>query len=253
MRIFENTARQYWDAKLPAIPLLENSKRPAIAGWQRYGDTFPTEDERSAWLNAFPLGNIGMPLGPCSGLVAVDIDTEDEKVLAVLERILPQSPWVRIGKKGMIKVYRFNGERTIRVKDSAGSMIYEILSKGTQFVLPPSIHPDTGQPYAANCDLVSVHNALPTLPANFEDALRQALKAVGIETSNSAVHRYAAFVPAGARDNTMVSMAGLLARAVLRGERTLVEALGEMKAWVDNYVEQVVGDPLSREGAGQSD
>ena len=45
--------------------------------------------------------------------------------------------------------------------------------------------------------------------------------------------------PAGARDNTMVWHAGLLARAVTRGERSLLQVLGEMEAWVNGYVEQI--------------
>ena len=247
--IFATEAPKYWNAGLPAIPLMNKGKRPAINGWQRYADSFPTQEERDVWVNHFPSGNIGLPMGPCSGMVAIDIDTDDENVLRVLDRILPPSPWTRVGKKGMIKVYRYNGERTTRIKEASGGMICEILSKGTQFVLPPSIHPDTGMPYTANCDLLTVHKSLPTLPPDFERTLREELKSIGIETTNGANNKITVFVPAGARDNTMVWHAGLLARAVLRGERTLVEALGEMKHWVENFVEQVVGDPLTVEKA----
>ncbi|GAA4521646.1 hypothetical protein GCM10023174_00790 [Chelativorans composti] len=249
MHIFRETAPKYWNAGLPAIPLMTNGKRPAINGWQRFADTFPTQDEREAWLKQFPSGNVGLPMGPCSGLVAVDIDTDDKKVLEVLDRVLPPSPWVRVGKKGMIKVYRYSGERTIRIKEASGAMICEILSKGTQFVLPPSIHPDTNRPYTANCELVSVYKALPALPADLDKTLRAALKSIGIETTSGADLKVATFVPAGTRDNSMVSMAGLMARGVLRGERTLLEALSEMKTWVENFVEQVVGDPLTVEKA----
>ncbi|MFB2554031.1 hypothetical protein, partial [Ensifer soli] len=57
------------------------------------------------------------------------------------------------------------------------------------------------------------------------------------------------FVPAGARNNKMVSMAGLISRAVLRGERSLMQALDEISIWVEDKVEVVVGDEITKEYA----
>src|SRR5690606_20503740 len=122
-------------------------------------------------------------------------------------------------------------------------------SKGTQIVLPPSIHPDTGKEYVANVPLVDVMGSLPALPKGVEGMLREALKAEGIELSSSGNTKITSFVPAGARDNALVYNAGLLARAVTRGERSLVEAMGEMKAWVEGYTEKVAGDSVSVEKA----
>jgi P4 family phage/plasmid primase-like protien len=243
--IFASHAQLYWDAGLPAIPLIYENKRPAIPRWQTYSDAFPTKEEQQGWLNAFASGNIGLPMGPSAGLVAIDIDSEDPVVLQVLDRILPPSPWHRVGRKGRVQVYRWSGERTARIKAEDGSMICEILSKGTQFVLPPSIHPDTKLPYTANGNLWEIAKNAPPLPMDFERVLKSALREAGIAVSTGGGNKSASYVPAGARDATMVWMAGLLARAVLRGERSLLQVLGEMKAWVDNFVEKVVGDPLS--------
>lgn len=249
--IFADTAPKYWNVGLPAIPLMEKQKRPAINRWQLFADTFPTADEQRVWLETFPNGNIGLPMGPSSGLVALDIDTDDPVVLRVLEDILPKSPWTRIGKKGMVRVYRFTGERTTRLKGPGGAMICEILSKGTQFVIPPSIHPDTQKPYTANCNLWEVAKAAPPLPPGVDDLIRGALGDLGVEVNigGGVSNKTTTFVPAGARDNTMVWHAGLLARAVMRGERSLLQALGEMESWVNSYVEKVIGDPLTVEKA----
>lgn len=246
--IFASHAELYWAAGLPAIPLVFEAKRPAIPRWQTYSDTFPTKEDQAGWLNVFASGNIGLPMGPSSRLVAIDIDTDDPVVLQVLDRILPPSPWRRVGRKGRIQIYRWSGERTARIKAEDGSMICEILSKGTQFVLPPSIHPDTKQPYTANCDLWGVAKSAPPLPMDFEKLLKGALKEAGVATSTGS-GRTLDWVPAGARDSTMVWHAGLLARAVLRGERSVLQVLGEMQAWVENFVEKVVGDPLTVEKA----
>ena len=249
--IFETHAPRYWAKGLPAIPLMKNHKRPAIHRWQTYADTMPTEEERAAWLANFQDGNIGLPMGPASGLIAIDIDSEDPNVIRILESVLPKSPWVRVGKKGSVRVYRYSGQRTTRIKGSDGAMICEILSKGTQFVLPPSIHPDTGRAYSANCELLDVLSSVPVLPLHFEDILRGALKDIGIDVAVGGSTKISVFVPAGARDSAMTAHAGILARSVTRGERTLSEALSEMTHWVENFVEKVVGDEMSPQKAQQ--
>lgn len=244
MGIFASEAPKYWALGKPAIPLRVGFKNPWIDAWQVFADRMPTDREQHYWLSQKGNGNIGLPMGAASGVVAIDVDSEDPRVLRIVEQLLPASPWRRVGRKGAVFAFRFEGERTFRIKDAAGDMLLECLSKGTQIVLPPSIHPDTGKAYSANCDLVEVMGSLPALPKNVESILREALKAEGIELSSSGNTKITSFVPAGARDNALVYNAGLLARAVTRGERTLVEAMGEMKAWVEGYTEKVAGDEV---------
>jgi hypothetical protein len=116
----------------------------------------PTAEEQEQWLALYPDGNIGLPLGPCSNLMAIDIDSDDPRVIAAIEKTLPPTPWWRVGKKGKMLIYRYNGERTRRIRDQNDKTIVEILSRGTQIVIPPSIHPDTGKAYWSNCELVDV-------------------------------------------------------------------------------------------------
>lgn len=245
--IFAREAPFYWKAGLPAIPLIGEDKRPAITRWQLFADTFPTEEDRDMWLSHYANGNIGLALGQSAGLVAIDIDTDDPVVLKVLDQVLPKSPWQRVGKKGKVLIYRYNGERTTRIKAADGTMICEILSKGTQIVLPPSIHPDTKLPYRANCDLYEVLGAVPDLPEGIETIIREALRSAGVEVGSNSGGKITTFVPSGARDNAMVWHAGLLSRAITRGERTLLQALGEMEAWLSSFVEQVIGDAITPE------
>jgi putative DNA primase/helicase len=249
LNIFANEAPAYWARGIPAIPLKTGFKRPAIERWQIFADRLPTESEQADWLRLYPDGNIGLPMGPASGLVAIDLDSVDPRVLAILDRVLPKSPWRRVGSKGAVYVFRFNGERTFRIKHADGSMILECLSKGAQIVLPPSIHPDTLQPYVSNVPLLDVVAIVPALPSNIEVILREALKEEGIELSSSGYTRISSFVPAGARDNALVAHAGILSRAITRGERTLLDALAEIGHWVQNYTEQVAGDEMSVEKA----
>jgi putative DNA primase/helicase len=242
--MFSEHAPRYWAAGLPVIPLLEKQKRPAPNAWQTFSTQMPDADTQAQWLSQYADGNIGLPLGTQSKMLAIDLDTDDPKILQIILSCIPHTPWVRRGKKGAVYMFRYNGERTTRIKGEDGSTIVEILSQGTQVVLPPSIHPDTQRPYEANADLVDVASQLVPLPKDFEATLRKSLIDAGIKLQSRGSYTVTKWVPAGGRDSAMVSMAGLFARDVIKGDKKLQEVLNEMDAWVANFVETVVGDPL---------
>ena len=242
--MFREVAPKHWAAGLPVIPLKPKQKMPAPNAWQSFATQMPDPGTQQSWLDQYPDGNIGLPLGPCSGLVAIDLDTEDPRVSRVLDSLLPPTPWVRVGKKGSVRVFKYNEERTTRIKGEDGAVICEILSRGTQIVLPPSIHPDTQKPYTANAELVDVLDKVVPLPRDFEVQFRQGLIDAGIKLSSRGSVAVTKWVPAGGRDSALTAMAGLLARGVLKGERTLCEALNEAEAWVVGFTENVAGDPM---------
>lgn len=247
---FAENAQKYWDAGQPVIPLRVRHKAPVPNGWQIFCSQMPDKDTQEAWLRSFPDGNIGLPLGPCSGLVAIDVDTDDPKVLTLLERILPKSPWRRVGKKGYVVLYRSrpsDEHRTFRIKDRDGKSLVEFLAKGTQIVLPPSIHPDTQKPYTANAFLPDVLADLPYISKDIETILRGGLSDEGIELSTRGSAKMVEWVASGNRDSSLVSICGLEARAVIRAERTLNEAFGEIETWINNFTEKVAGDSISPE------
>ena len=210
-------------------------------------------DRRGAaeWLSTYPDGNIGLPLGPCSGLIAVDIDTDDPEIIGAIEGVLPQTPWRRVGKKGAVLIFRWRDHKTTRIRDENEKTVCEILSRGTQIVIPPSIHPDTGKPYWANCNLVDILPMVPVAPQDIAIIIRGVLADLGIKVSRTVKTGVTQFVPAGSRDNALVSTAGLFAMAVSRGERTLRSALDQIAVWVETFTQKVVGDEMSIEKAQQ--
>lgn len=194
--IFHENCERLWAAGLPVIPLKPytpnggrggepTGKEPANNGWEAMAGRMPTRDEQTAWKLFNATGNIGLPMGAQSSLVAVDIDTDDVAVLALIDDLLPPSPWHRIGQKGRVQVYRWGGQSTVRIKyrDAGGKLrsLVEILSTGTQIVLPPSIHPKTVQPYRANRELIDCLPVMVELPAEFEQRLRKGLAGLGYE------------------------------------------------------------------------
>lgn len=249
--LFRDHAPRHWAAGLPVIPIAPGQKRPLLPGWQRFADRLPSEEEQENWLHMYGDHNMGLPLGPASGLVAVDIDTDDEKIINAILSVLPKSPWKRVGKKGMVLIYKWIDNPTARIRDENEKTIVEILSRGTQIVIPPSIHPDTQKPYWANCELVEALPDAPVLPRDADVLIRGALGDCGVKVAKKSKLAMTQFVPAGHRDNALVSMAGLFAMSVGRGDCTLLDALSRIQAWVDNLTEKVVGDAMSVEKAQQ--
>lgn len=247
MGIFASTAPGYYARGIPVIPLHRKEKRPVPLDWSRFHD-MPVEKElQDQWINDYAEGNIGIVLGKQSGVVMLDIDTEDQALISVIQSLLPKSPWTRIGQKGMVLAFRYTGLRTFRIKNMSGESICELLSERTQCVLPPSIHPKTQQPYKANVDLLSVIDKLPALDSAIESILRQALEANGVKLSHSGWTRVTDYVSSGSRDVSMTEKAGLFAYAVMRGERSLKEAIGMLRSYHTEFIENVAGDEVEIE------
>lgn len=246
--IFRNNAPLYWAVGLPVFPLEPRSKAAKlIKDWTRFAKQMPEEGEKAYWLQNWPDCNIGLPLGPQSGCVAIDIDTEDERLIKVIESVCGPSPWERVGKKGKVLLYKYNNEPAFKIKDVSGKMICECLSIGNQVVMPPSIHPDTQKPYRCNVPLPEVYQQLRPLPLGFEEILRNALKDAGVVLSHSGWTRVTDYVSQGSRDVKMTAVAGLFANSVTRGELTLLEAIDRLRAWKATCVENVAGDDIDIE------
>lgn len=245
--LFKNNAPLLWQKGLPVIPLRPRGKEPIPINWTSYKDKMPLPQEQDHWLNNFPDSNIGLPLGPQSGCVAIDIDTENKTLINIINEICGYSPWERVGQKGKVLLYKYKGEKPFKIKDVDGHMICECLSSGNQVVLPPSIHPKTQKPYVCNQPITEVIPYLKPLPENLESMLRNAFQDYGITLSHAGWTRTTDYVSQGSRDVKMTTMAGFYANAVTRGELSLLEAIDRMYVWKTCCVENVAGDDIDIE------
>ena len=135
MGIFSEHAMKYHEAGIPVIPL--KGKIPLVRGWQEWSAREQTEDELQTLIAKFPNANIGAVLGLWA--CAVDVDTDAPEIM----RAIPYSPLTRVGAKGAVFLFRPSD-----IKNAPGVKVpIEFLNHGRQVVLPPSIHPDTNQPY----------------------------------------------------------------------------------------------------------
>lgn len=164
---YASAAARYRDQGWHVIPCGPGTKVPhewvsgqwrPLPGWQKYCDTMPAEFLHDQW-ERWPDAGICLAHGKVIGL---DLDTERRDVEEALHRAVPASPAKRRGSKGWMGYYRpghgLDGvaarvrwyDPKVMGADGQPSRIpvVELLLHGTQSVLPPTIHPGTGAPYA---------------------------------------------------------------------------------------------------------
>ncbi len=178
-----------------AVPAFPGTKVPGmiVAGaWRRmsdwtrrYRDRLPADREVETWERAAD-GGICLIMGKASrGVVAVDIDT-DEAVAPVTDA-LPYTPVKKRGAKGETLFFRNPNNVVSRAftlihPDGRRQRLVDMLSEGRQTVLPPSTHPDIGQPYTwtGERELADVDpEDLPDLPADALERIASALAPLG--------------------------------------------------------------------------
>lgn len=131
---------KYRELGLALIPLDKGKKFRKKEGWSDWCERLPTEAETELWDTLWENGHrsVGLCLGPASGVMALDLDSDDPELLA----LAPPSPVRKFGAKGETRFFRPTPDLTIRHYNGL-----DVLWTGAQTVLPPSPHPDTGKPY----------------------------------------------------------------------------------------------------------
>jgi len=128
-----------------------DSKAARAVGWQH---ETPTEDTLRRQF-ARP-SNIGLRCGDIhkdgSCLVAIDVDLENADLIRCVTRAVGDaSVPVKKGKKGATWMLRIDREvktgKVQWVRDGKKTDAIDILGRGAQTVIPPSIHPDIKLPY----------------------------------------------------------------------------------------------------------
>jgi len=151
--------RRYHESSLSVVALKHKSKAPFLEGWSKFSHELPSDELIDSWEDNYKKNGwgIGLVLGPCSGIMALDIDTDNADTL----RTAPRSPVVKRGKKGETRFFKFNAQiPSLKLKEYG----VEVLSTGNQTVLPPSIHPETLLPYEWKTQLTLLDIEAKDLP-----------------------------------------------------------------------------------------
>jgi hypothetical protein len=141
---FAEHAAAYLERGYSPIPVVYGEKRPAIKEWSLFAEQYPTEALIAMWGQV--QRNIAICTGRISGVIGFDFDNDIDGIHAKILAIVPDSPVKKRGAKGFTAFYRYNGESS-RQLSYKGQQICDILSDRRLCTLPPSIHPDTKEPY----------------------------------------------------------------------------------------------------------
>lgn len=152
---------KYLEQGLSPIQVNKHGKNPIATGWTKYCYEKPSQEQAEEWDSKKEQYNIGIACGPASNIICVDIDTDDPAFMA----LCPPSPVRRRGKKGEARFFKYNPN----IKSQSFPNL-DILSDGRQVLVPPSVHPETKQPYVwLTQDTLENMSAddLPELEASF--------------------------------------------------------------------------------------
>lgn len=141
--------RGYWPR-----PIHPGTKACKVKDWQKPDDDLAPSRLRE-WDATYADHGVSLKMGSLypdgSVLVAVDIDRDEYVRLA--KALLRHPVCGRIGKKGIVLFARLIGDarrRQFAVRPTKGAepvAIGELLGERTLCVIPPTIHPETSQPY----------------------------------------------------------------------------------------------------------
>ena len=154
-----------------------------LSRWQRFRDAAPSAFETGLW-SKWPNANAGVVCGTSVGaglhVVVLDFDADDCDVLDTLLRAAPASPMSKRGAKGESRFYVASKDLKTRSYDGPDGRILDVLTgfDTRQTVVPPSVHPKTGEPYQWVRGPVAATD-LPELTADDMAALEEALEQCG--------------------------------------------------------------------------
>ncbi len=127
-------------------------KAARVPGWQ-----VNTPTEASLRRDFARPSNLGIRCGDVhkdgTCLLAIDVDIEKHQLIRCIQRALgDENPVpVKIGKKGATYILRMDQEtKTAKIqwiRDNKKVSAIDVLARGAQTVIPPSVHPETQLPY----------------------------------------------------------------------------------------------------------
>lgn len=254
---FRTFAEVLLNAGYSPLPIIPGRKKPALREWSNFCAAPLPLDRIKGYGARWPRASLGVALG-YAGVIALDVDTEDAAQLAAICAAVPASPVAKAGRKGFTAFYRAAPGAVISSRHYAAGRkqgICDLLSTGTQTVLPPSPHP-AGLAYrwlTIDTLLTVPARELPEAPADIagrlEDALapwmprprfdasyeRRTTPLAGHERrrlaafAKSALAAWAARLaetPEGGRNNTLFALGCVLGKYVIHGilEAAVIEA-----------------------------
>ena len=141
----KRAALELCDYEIPIFPIRPRDKRPITKDWQKVA-TSDKSEINFRW-NQNPKANIGIPTGPISGLVVIDVDVDEEKQIYGSESIrewekehgdFPETWTAKTGRGGTH--YYFKAPENCPGPATHILDCVDFRGDGGLIVAPPSIH-----------------------------------------------------------------------------------------------------------------
>lgn len=176
--------------------------------WGEYQSRRADADEVRGWFKAQANLNVGVALGPVSGLVGIDIDSDAGELMleAMADGDLPPTLEYRTGNgRRLIYALPDGVEFRIRQRRDGQKEAIRFMGHGSQIVMPPSKHKD-GPVYKWVFNRSPDDIAAAPAPAWLLHVGAQAKREEGAPPTDSEV------IPDGGRNNYLTRLAGAMRR-----------------------------------------
>lgn len=181
--------------------------------WTEFQTRLPTEDEVCQWWKQLCNSNVGVALGPVSGMIRIDVEGTggEEKLLAASKGELPDTLEFTSGRIGLGRglLYAIPDGAKIRTtyeKIKKGEEL-RFQAKGAQTVLPPSRHP-SGQLYVWVPGHSPQELKIAVAPAWLLKELEDKSGGNGSHKSDDVWETMYAGVPEGGRNDSAAALIG---------------------------------------------
>jgi hypothetical protein len=140
--VLRDAALDYAARGWRVLPLIPRDKRPVLSEWQKCATSDATTID-SHW-DRMPTANVGVLMGPGSGLV--DFETDDDDAARTLTELFdgdfPACPTFK-SSRGVHRIFRYSSRLPSKATHKIGKLDIKIGAngRGSQCVFPPSIHP----------------------------------------------------------------------------------------------------------------
>jgi putative DNA primase/helicase len=199
-------------------------KAPAVA-WTEYQDTAPSPEQVRVWAQLYRGANIGTTTGATPGLLVLDFDKakrEDERdgrdYFNEIKGRLPHTPMAITGGGGyhvfLAYPHGWRVPNDARIEVDGQRVAMDVRAEGGFIVLPPSVHPETGERYrwqeGCDPDTVAPKEApewVLDLVGAVRDGERRTARTRDAQIGEGAV------IPEGERNDALTRKAGQLRRA----------------------------------------
>jgi Bifunctional DNA primase/polymerase, N-terminal/AAA domain/Primase C terminal 1 (PriCT-1) len=196
----------------------KNRGKTPLVPWKEFQSRPPTEREVRRWWRKWPMANIGMATGECSGIVVGDLDGELAQAKAN-DYGYAAGPHVLTGRPGGLHL--FFAWRTNAPHNFAKKQGIDFRGDGGYVVLPPSRHV-RGTTYRWGQRITSIAE-LPPLPEWFD------LLAGNVEHHYARAEVVDDVIPDHERNTTLLSLGGSMRRRGM-SETEILAALGVVNA-----------------------